>query len=747
MSDQESNRSRRSFVRRNRKKSAGKPAVSPELDSQEAQVQRKSSAKTEAPRERIVLPRQERGRSQSPVDVELREVRWGETTRGAYLRVVPSKQRFKRVASGHIAATREGSRPRGAIERVVQAVKGVILGSAYSTSQAIHERLSKVKALAVFSSDALSSSAYATEEILLVLVLAGSGALQNALPIALVIVALLALVSISYMQTIRAYPNGGGAYIVAHENLGRAPGLVAAAALLVDYILTVAVSVAAGVAAITSAAPDLVDYRVFLGIGVIAIITLANLRGVRESGTIFATPTYMFIGIMGAALGVGLIKIVAGDAPGSLLHEAPPREHVEAAQGLSLFLVLKAFSSGCAALTGVEAISNGVPAFKPNESRNARTTLASMAIILGILFIGITFVSSRFGFVASEHETIVSQLGREVFGKNFIYYFYQASTAMILCLAANTAYADFPRLAAILAKDRFMPRQFTFRGDRLAFSNGILLLAVAAIALLVAFNARVSNLIPLYAVGVFVSFSLSQGGMVLHWLRLKEPGWRLSMIINFVGMIGTGIVAMIITGTKFVDGAWISILVMAALMGLFVLIRRHYDWFEHAIALADEDLEGRAPVAAPAEPSARRGLAIIPVDDINRITVGAVDFARAVTPNITAVHLIDDAEMAEEFRERWSRLIPDVPLLVIESPFRAFAAPMLAYVDSVARENKVTVILPAFKAHHWWERILHNRAIRRLEPFLDDYANVDVVEFDYDVRAPSVPLPPRPASA
>ena len=684
------------------------------------------------------------------MDIELREVRWGETSRGAYLRVVPSRQRLTRTALGHITATAAGSRPPGAFERVVQAIKGTILGSPFSTAQAIHERLTKIKALAVFSSDALSSSAYATEEILLVLVLAGSGALHNAIPIAVVITALLALVTISYTQTIRAYPNGGGAYIVAHENLGRAPGLVAAAALLVDYILTVAVSVAAGVAAITSAAPDLIDYRVLIGIVVIVLITVANLRGVRESGSVFAAPTYMFIFIMTAAIVVGFIKILAGDTPGSLLHQAPPQENVAATQGLGLFLVLKAFSSGCAALTGVEAISNGVPAFKSPESRNARTTLAAMAVILAFLFLGITFVTSRYGFVASEHETIVSQLGKAVFGKNFIYYFYQAATAMILCLAANTSYADFPRLSAILAKDKFMPRQFTFRGDRLAFSNGILLLAIAAIALLIAFNGQVSNLIPLYAVGVFVSFTLSQGGMVIHWLRLKEPGWRLSLVINFVGMVGTAIVATIIAGTKFVDGAWISIIVMAMLVGVFVVIRRHYEWYESVIKLDERAPSATLPTASAIDPNARRDIVIVPVDAVNQITAGAIAMAREISGNVSAVHLSDDWEDAERFRQGWAELMPEIPLLVIESPYRAFAAPMLAYIDSLDHSNPdraITVILPGFKAHHWWENLLHNQAIRRLKPFLSAYPNVRVVDFIYDVpRRHHDARPPAAAS-
>jgi amino acid transporter len=684
------------------------------------------------------------------LDVELREVRWGATSRGAYLRVVPSRQRFTRSAPGRLTATLAGSRPPGAFERLLQAIKGAVLGSPFANAQAIHERLTKIKALAVFSSDAVSSSAYATEEILLVLVLAGSGAFKNVIPIALVIAVLLALVTISYRQTIRAYPSGGGAYIVAHENLGQLPGLIAAAALLVDYVLTVSVSVAAGVAAVTSAAPGLLDFRVLIGVLVILLIMVANLRGVREAGSIFAIPTYVFILMMSAAIVIGVFKVIAGDAPGSLLHQAPPQQTVAATQGLGLFLILKAFSSGCSALTGVEAISNGVPAFQPPESKNARTTLTAMAIILGFLFLGVTFVASRYGFVANEHETIVSQLGKAVFGKNAVYYVYQAATALILCLAANTSYADFPRLSAILANDRFMPRQFNFRGDKLAFSNGILLLSVAAIALIIGFNGQVSNLIPLYAVGVFVSFTLSQGGMVIHWLRLKEQGWRVSLVVNFVGMIGTAIVALIIAGTKFVDGAWISIVVMLMLMGVFMLIHRHYRWYEAAIAVDESDLNARPPAPELADPAARPSHAIIPVDAISKITIGAIEMAQAIAGEITVVHLTDDSEQTEKFQARWNAVLSDVPLLVIESPYRAFAAPMLAYIESLERteaDRRITVILPGFKAHHWWESLLHNQAIRRLKPFLAQYPNIRVVDFMYDVPRNGSALPPAPQPA
>ncbi|MEO8458127.1 MAG: APC family permease, partial [Chloroflexota bacterium] len=612
-------------------------------------------------RTRIVVPRQDRDLPRSRLDVELREVRWGAKSQSPYLRVVPARQRLTRTSKGHIVATLEGSRPRGTLEALIQTIKGGILGSPFSTAQAIHERLTKLKALAVFSSDAVSSSAYATEEILLVLLLAGSGSIQHALPIALVIGFLLALVSISYRQTIKAYPSGGGAYIVAHENLGQTPGLIAAGALLVDYVLTVAVSAAAGVAAITSAAPGLIDFRVVIGVVVILLIMVGNLRGIRDSGSIFAAPTYVFIFMMSAAIIVGFIKIIVGDAPGSILHEAPPHEQVVATQGLGLFLILKAFSSGCAALTGVEAISNGVPAFQPPESKNARTTLTAMAVILGFLFLGITFISSRYGFIPNEHETIVSQLGRTVFGKNGIYYVYQAATALILCLAANTSYADFPRLSAILANDRFMPRQFSFRGDRLAFSNGILLLSVAAIILIIGFNGQVSNLIPLYAVGVFVSFTLSQGGMVVHWLRLKEPGWRVSLAVNFVGMVGTAIVAVIIAGTKFLDGAWISIAVMGLLILVFMAIHRHYKWYEHAIEIDSGTKLPHIGASPVADAAARVTHVVIPVDTVSLITVGAIAMGQEIGGEITAVHLTDDVEQAEKFQSHWNDVLPGVP--------------------------------------------------------------------------------------
>lgn len=731
-------------MRKERQSHSGSPPESPP-EEQPAETPAPSGvtrrpARGREERARVVVPRQERGRStQTPIDVELREVRWGEASRGAYLRVVPSQQRFKRTATGHITATRVASTPRSPLERILQPIKAWLLGSPFASSQIVHERLSKLKALAIFSSDALSSSAYATEEILLVLVLAGTGSLHWSLPIAAVIAALIGIVTLSYRQTIRAYPSGGGAYIVAYENIGRTAGLVAGAALLVDYVLTVSVSTSAGVAAVTSAVPDLHNLRVPIGVTVIGLITLGNLRGIREAGSIFAIPTYFFILSMTVVIVVGIVKVAAGDAPGSFTNE-PEVQPFEAQQGLTLFLILRAFSSGSAALTGIEAISNGVPSFKKPEIQNAQTTMMFMAGILAFLFLGITFLANRFALVPTEAleaepETIVSQLARVVVGKNILYYVFQVATALVLFLAANTSYSAFPPLGANLARDHFLPRQFSFRGDRLAFSNGIILLSLAAIALLVAFQADVNKLIPLYALGVFISFTLSQSGMVIYLRRTKIPGWRTGIAISVAGAIATAVVAVIIGVTKFTTGAYISIIMMLVMMGVFALIRRHYDWYHKVIALDDSDVLS-APTASPTEASGKRTHVIVPVDSVSKVTMGAIDVARAISANITAVHLTDSLEEADLFRQQWQHTVPDVPILIIESPYRAFAAPMIAFVESLTRaddDTRITAILPGFKAHHWWERILHNQAIRGLKPYLEENPRVRVVEFSYDV--------------
>lgn len=714
----------------------------PAPDQPEEQAERPAPG-VEAPPEateahtRIVVPRHGRTaveEEQAEADVELREVRFGATSRGPYLRIVPRQRRLKRVAPGHIEATPLGSRPQDMLGRYLADIKRVMIGSPFATSQAIHERLTKVKALAIFSSDALSSSAYATEEILIVLALAGSGAFHNALPVAGVIALLLAVVVLSYLQTVKAYPSGGGAYVVAHENLGRNAGTAAASAIMVDYVLTVSVSVAAGVAAITSAAPEMHDLRVPIGVVMIGLMMLGNLRGVREAGTIFAIPTYVFIFSMGAVIVVGLVRVIAGDAPGSLLHGAPAREEVAATQGLTVFLIMRAFASGSTALTGVEAISNGVPSFKPPEVKNAQATLAVMALVLGFLFLGVTFLTSRYGLVPTHEETIVSQLGREVLGKNALYYGFQVATALVLFLAANTGFAAFPLVASILARDRCVPRQFAFKGDRLAYSNGIVFLAAAASLLLIAFGGQVTNLIPLYAVGVFASFTFSQTGMVRRWLRLKEGAWKVSLTINAVGAVATGVVTVVIVGTKFVHGAWISILMMMLLMALFTLIRRHYERVEGELEVEEGSLLADIPAAAPSHRMPWREHVVLPVDTINKITAAAIRFSRELSSMITAVHITDDREEGERFREQWEREVPDVPLLLIESPYRAFVAPMLAYVESLERAEPdvgITVVLPGLVTRHWWERLLHNQDVRRLKPHLEKRPRVRVFDFPY----------------
>jgi amino acid transporter len=640
-----------------------------------------------------------------------------------------------RVAAGHIEATALASGPVGRTDRVMAGIKRVLLGSPFASSRLIHERLTKVRALGVFSSDPLSSSAYSAEEIMLVLLLAGSGVLYLTLPITGALLALLWLVRLSYIQTIRAYPNGGGAYIVAHENLGVAPGLIAAAALMVDYVLTVAVSVAAGVAAITSAAPTLFEWRVPLSLAAVGLVTLGNLRGIRESGAIFGLPTYFFILCFGGMITVGLIKLATGDAPGSLFHSAPPTQSVAAVSGVSVFLVLRAFSSGAAAVTGIEAISNGVPSFKPPESQNAKITMQWEAAFLGVFLLGVAFLATRYGIVPSHDETVVSMLGREVLGKNVLYYAYQVATAGVLLLAANTAYADFPRLAAILGKDRFAPRQLTFRGDRLAFSNGIMLLGATASVLLIAFQAEVTRLIPLYILGVFISMTLSQSGMVRHWLRLREPGWRASLALNAIGALVTGIVVVIVGLVKFTEGAWISVLAMLSLLAVFVLIRRRYRWVEARTQLGEGEVAARTDQRAPPGSGAARTHVFVPVDAIDRVTLGAVEFALTLGSRATAIHVADQREQGEEFRQRWAEAVPEVPLLILESPFRAFVAPMLAFLEQASRSGTgehVIVVAPMLVTHHWWERLLHNQDIHRLKRFAEQISGVRIADFRFD---------------
>jgi amino acid transporter len=579
----------------------------------------------------------------------------------------------------------------------ISAVKKLFVGSPLATAQARHERLSRTSALAVFSSDALSSVAYATEEILLVLVLAGSAALTFSIPIGIAIALLIAVVVSSYRQTILAYPHGGGAYIVTKDNLGTLPALVAAGALLIDYVLTVAVSVAAGVAAITSAFPILYDYRIALGVIFIAGIATVNLRGLRESGALFAVPTYLFVVSFAAMLAYGFVRWMFGweGVP------APAAEPAEMSQALTIFLVLRAFASGCAGLTGVEAVSDGVPAFRPPEARNARIVLAWLGIILVTLFIGITFLAHHYQVLPRAEETVVSQLARLIFGGGLLYYEVQAVTMLILVFAANTAFADFPRLAYFLARDGFIPRQFGTRGDRLVFSNGILILGGLAALLILLFGGATHALIPLYAVGVFVSFTLSQASMVRRWLSRREEGWWWRWVLNAVGAATTGLVMLVIAATKFSHGAWMVVLLIPLLVALFMMIHRHYADVARQLSLVNYG--GPPPI---------QHSVLVLVGDLHRGVAAALRYAQTLSTSAKAVYVELDPERTQKLEEKWGKFGLGVPLVVLTSPYRSLLTPFLDYVNhllAVGENHVVTIVIPEFVPARWWQHLLHNQ--------------------------------------
>jgi len=646
-------------------------------------------------------------------------------------------------------------------------LKRLLVGKAKKTAQAIHERLTKKTGLAVFASDALSSTAYASEEILLVLAVAYAYGQANAfhyvVPITLVIAVVLSIVAISYRQTIFAYPSGGGAYIVAKENLGTTPGLVAAAALLVDYVLTVSVSISAGVAAITSAAQGtswawLDNHRVFLCLALIALIALANLRGVRESGALFAGPTYSFVISFLFMIGYGIIHYFVH--PGAVANVSP--EHLKLAEGyhlqpLSLFLLLGAFSNGCVALTGTEAISNGIPAFKQPESRNAATTLTWMAALLATMFIGTSIMAYLYQVQPHENETVISQFARIIFTgpMGWFYYVIQATTALILVLAANTSFADFPRLASLLARDRFVPRQFATRGDKLVFSNGIIILAIFAGVLVVAFGGDTSRLIPLYAVGVFLSFTLSQLGMVRHWLKLGRPAkttaatgdgfssgvnhisqikkragavhWKKSIVVNGLGATATAIVLIVLVLTKFIHGAWIVVVLIPLLVALFRAIHRHY--VDVATQLTTEGFQKLGTI---------RHEVIVPISGIHRGVLKALEYAKAIAPgHVTALYINLDEEATQKLRTKWSEWGQGVELVVIASPYRSLVGPLVRYVDrriSLHADQMVTIVLPEFIPSRWWHHLLHNQTSLLLKGALLFKPNVVVTSVPYHLK-------------
>jgi amino acid transporter len=670
---------------------------------------------------------------------------------------------------------------RSSSAQFLGSIKRLLVGRALRNEQAANERLTKKVALAVFSSDALSSTAYATEEILLVLAtvvaFGTAGAFGYVIPISIAIATLLIIVSISYRQTIHAYPSGGGAYIVAKENLGTTAGLTAAASLLVDYVLTVSVSVAAGVAALTSAAQGtslawIDDYRVWIGVGFVIFICVANLRGVRESGSIFATPTYLFLFSFLFMIGFGLIKYLSGTPI-----PPPSNDDLKLAegylpQGLSLFLLLGAFSNGCAALTGIEAISNGVMAFKQPEARNAARTLIVMAILLTTMFLGTSTLAYLYGIHPRESETVISQFARMIFTGpiGWFYYVVQFATAAILVLAANTAFADFPRLSSLLARDRFIPRQFANRGDKLVFSNGIVILAIFSSILIVVFAGDTSRLIPLYAVGVFLSFTLSQAGMVRHWLKVRRfehfddsihesqvesdvsipdaflsieqsraprfvtdevterKHWKKSLIINLIGATATAVVLTVFIATKFVHGAWVVVVMIPLLVFMFHAIHRHYVSVATQLSLEkiDETLE---PI---------KNTVIVPISGIHRGVINALRYARSISPeSVTAVYVDFEDEATARLKERWNKLDLGIKLIVLPSPYRELTRPILKFicrVDRLRDDDLITVVIPEFVPKRWWHHLLHNQSSLLLKAALLFRENVIVTNVPYHLK-------------
>jgi amino acid transporter len=608
-------------------------------------------------------------------------------------------------------------------EGLLSQFKRFVVGKPIPAHLAHHERLSRVTGLAVLSSDALSSVAYATEEIVRVLILAGAASLGLSTPIAIVIATILAIVVFSYRQTIHAYPTGGGAYIVAKDNLGELPALVAAASLLIDYILTVAVSIAAGVAAITSAFPQWHVNRVELTLAFVVVLMVGNLRGIRESGNIFAIPTYFFIATTLGLIAVGIWRVLSGD-----IHPVvtPDPVRTEGAS-LTMFLVLRAFANGCTAMTGVEAVSNGVPAFRPPEAKNAASTMLMMAALSITMFLGITLLSQTYHILPSERETVVSQLARGVFGdRGAAYYAVQAATMLILVLAANTAYADFPRLASILARDRYVPRQFMNQGDRLAFSNGIVGLSAFAGILLVAFGGDTHSLIPLYMIGVFVSFTLSQAGMVLHWRREGGAGWRTSAAINGAGALVTGVVLIVVAMTKVTEGAWIILLLIPLNVVLFRITRRHYDIVASQLTLRGWHRQAR-----------RHNTVLVPISGIQRAVIEAIDYARTLSTDVRAIYVTIDPSATEHLKSDWEKWGDGVPLVVLQSPYRSLMEPLLEYIEKASEERPddyVTVVLPEFVPARWWHHLFHNQRALLIKGSLLFKPNTVVTSVPFHLR-------------
>jgi len=585
-------------------------------------------------------------------------------------------------------------------------LKSILIGSPIETKKEKHERLSKTTGLAVFSSDALSSVAYGPEEILMALVVGGSAMIHLSMPIAAGIVILIAIVATSYYQTIHAYPSGGGAYIVAKENLGIYPGLVAGSALLIDYVLTVAVSISSGIAAITSAFPATRHYTVTMCLVSILLIMVINLRGVKESGKVFAVPVYLFVG--------GLLLLIAASFTRALSFPRPPMPDIAATatKVVPLFIILKAFASGCATLTGIEAVSNGVRAFKEPEAKNAGITLVWMAVILGVLTTGIAYYADYYKILPNQSETVLSQLARAIFTKGTIYYFIQFATSIILILAANTSFADFPRLSSIMAADRYLPRQLSNRGDKLVFSNGILILGVLSVLLIVLFGGDTHALIPLYAVGVFTAFTLSQAGMVVHWLRDKGAGRIKGMIINGLGTVTTGVVLLVIAVEKFEHGAWIVLVAIPVLVYLTQKIHEHYLTVAEQLSVTS---------CFTPENAYTHHTVIIPISGIQQAVVNAIKYGKALSNDVTAVYVYIDPVETRKMKAKWDSQCMGVKLEILHSPYRSVTEPIIDYIEGIREQYKdgvITVILPEFVPTKWWHHLLHNQTALFLKGIL-----------------------------
>ena len=602
-------------------------------------------------------------------------------------------------------------------------IKKLLIGHPLRTTELQEQKLSKKSALAVFASDSLSSVAYATEEMMLALMGATVVVLSLSVPASIVIIGLLVMLVISYSQSIYAYPTGGGDYSVAKENLGKLASLTAGAALLIDYVLTVAVSVTAGIAAITSAVPALYPHRLALVLLAILVIVVANLRGVRESARVFAFPVYLFVGLALTLIILGFHKHFTGTWEAAPAPLAPPD-----LGPLAFLLLLRAFASGCTALTGIEAVANGVKAFQSPISRNASLTLFTLAGILGSLFLGITFLTHLKGLSPVEGgETVLSQLARSVFGTTNVYFLFQVVTMGILILAANTSFAGFPRLASVMARDRFLPRQFMMLGDRLVFSNGVVILGVAASLLVIFFKADVHSLIPLYMIGVFISFTLCQAGLVAHWRKTPARGRRARMILNGVGASATGLALLVVAWFKFLHGAWLIIVVIPSLIWVFHKINTHYQVIGKQMTLSEYDR------ARPLKHTV-----IMPVSSINKVTLAALRYAQSISKDVIAVLINVQNQDPVRLSRTWHERAPDVPLVILESPYRSLLSPFLTFLEEVEqfRENGiVTVLLPEFVSARWWQHILHNQSGLLIKAALLFKPRIVVTSVPYHLQA------------